>query len=494
MTSPLYETPANAYTSSTVSSMANVTQADIGQQQGAEVSAMLDNVGFSFIDIILGGFDNVFGAIGEAINKFIGDLLIGLRNVTGGLIDLTGFLKQTDTKATEAKQESAVALDKATIADVAAGNAAIVAANADSKAIQANNAAAAAAELAAQAQGGQDASNMAYVYNSEKEAMRTQFPPTAGYAYLENSSLAVSGTWYIRLQPTAAAYPLMQVGPEFTVTPGEKLYMEWRQRRNNATFNARLNLEVRDSGGNVVLFDLSPVQPSVGVANGQWATYAGIVTVPAGGVRARPQLKGQYAESTTPAPSGEWYFEELTVRRAITAAQVATADGAALDTKLVTLTENNNVTNQLAQQAANAAQNAVEVADIAYENAQYWKDECVVASAGVVRGVNELVIGVVMDVPTGRSRKITDMHFALFNKPGIISISTKVQGVPDANGIMAERTVHSFSMIAGSTRANINNLTIDVADKERVFWDVTDTGSGGGIASVLQVALVGVLL
>lgn len=495
MTSPLYETPPNAYTGSTVASMQNVTQADIGQRQGAEISAMLDDVGFSFIDIILGGFGNVIGAIGAAINKFISDLLIGLRNATGGLVDLTGFLKQTDVKATQASVDAVEAKDKATAADVAAGNAAIVAGNADSKAVQANNAAAAAAALAATKAGKQDFTNLAYVYNSEDPAMRTMFPSTHPvFAYGNTAGLAVSGTWYLSItpaNPSSGNYPVMRVGEDFYVTPGEKIYMEWRQRREDANFNARLNLTAFQQDGSVASggYDNAPVQPTSSAVNNTWITYAGIVTVPAGVARMRPEAKLQIAAGV--ATTGRWLFEEMVIRRAVTSTQVTTADGTALDTKLVTLTDNNNVTNQLAVQAANNAQEALLTADIAYENAQYWKDECVVASAGVVLGVNELVIGVVMDVPTGRSRKITDMHFAFLRKPVAFTVETKIQS---ADGV-GERVARTDTVPATQTRWNINNLNIDVADKERVFWNVTSTATTTvDLASVFQVALVGVLL
>lgn len=458
--------------------MKNVTQASVGQSQAADMKTMLDQVGLSFVDILFGGFGNVLSAIGSAINKFISDLLIGLRGATGGLIDLTGFIKQTDTKATEA-------IDKATLADAAAGNAAIVAADADAKAVQANNAAAAAAELAAQAAGGQDASNMAYVYNSEKETMRTQYPAATPYSYVQDNTLAVSGEWLVALAPSALAAPTMPLGPAATVTAGEKIYMEWRQRRNSANYTARLNLEIRDNGNNVIAADLSPVQPTSAIANGQWITYAGIVTIPTNGTKATPQLKSQQAANTAEI-AGQWYFEEMVVRRAITTGQIATPDGVPLDTKLVSLAENNTVTNALAVSAANQAQEALVTADIAYENAQYWKDECVVSSAEVLLGRNELLIGVVMDVPTGRTRKITDMHFAFYQKPGSMVVETRA--VTPAG---VDRLLVSHSIPSTVTRFNVNNLDINVFDKERVYWEVK---SSSAVANVMQIALVGVLL
>lgn len=82
--------------------MKNVTQKSVGQSQASDMKTMLDNVGVSFVDILFGGFGSVISAIGAAINKFISDLLMGLKGATGGLVDLTGFIKQTDVKATNA--------------------------------------------------------------------------------------------------------------------------------------------------------------------------------------------------------------------------------------------------------------------------------------------------------------------------------------------------------------------------------------------------------
>lgn len=393
---------------------------------------------------------------------------------------LTGFaIRGSDFTAIE--DAAADALEAKAIA----GEAAVVAADADASAIAANNAAAAAAELAAAAAGGQDASNMAYVYNSEKQSMRTTYPASAPFGYVEDAALAVSGTWMVRLappNPTTSSYPTMRLGPDFDVISGERIYCEWRQRRvDGANFQARLNLVVFGAAGGVLNNDLSPVQPVTTAPDGVWITYAGIVTMPTGAAKVTPQLKMQHPSGF--AVTGQVLFEEIVIRRALTTAQVV-----GLDQKIVELTDSNLVTSQQAVTAGNVAQEALLTADIAYENAQYWKDECVVASAGVLLGVNELLIGVVMDVPTGRTRKITDLHFAFYEKPGSITIQTKVVGI---NGV--ERVVNTVTVPAGNTRHSLNNLNIDVVDKERVFWNVTAQG-GAVPANVLQVAVVGVLL
>lgn len=422
--------------------------------------------------------------VGFAIQCWTGILAIpeyGWRLSAFSLKSESGTFTAIETVETVANGAQTVANNAA----VAAGNAAVVATNADDKAIAANNAAAAAAALAAQAVGGQDASNMAFVYNSEKESMRTTYPGAGPFGYYEDASLAVSGRWMVRLappNPTTSNYPTMRLGPDFDVISGERIYCEWRQRRASAAnFQAALNLQVFNATGGVLNYDLSPVQPPASAADGVWVTYAGIVTMPTGAAKVTPQLKMRHP--TGFAATGQILFEEIVIRRALTTSQVV-----GLDTKIVELTDNNLVTSQQAVTAGNLAQEALLTADIAYENAQYWKDECVVASAGVLLGVNELLIGVVMDVPTGRTRKITDLHFAFYEKPGSITIQTKVVGI---NAV--ERVVNTVTVPAGNTRHSLNNLNISVVDKERVFWNVTAQG-GAVPANVLQVAVVGVLL
>lgn len=136
--------------------------------------------------------------------------------------------------------------------------------------------------------------------------------------------------------------------------------------------------------------------------------------------------------------------------------------------------------------AANAAEEALEKADIAYDNASYWSQECVVSSAEVLLGVNELLIGMVMDVPTGRTRIITDMHFALYEKPGTLTVETRL-----IDNQYNSRQVHAHSILANVTRVSLTQLNIPVLNKERIYWNVLASSQ---TATILQVAVAGVLL
>lgn len=144
-----------------------------------------------------------------------------------------------------------------------------------------------------------------------------------------------------------------------------------------------------------------------------------------------------------------------------------------------------------AEAAANAAAAADTKADQAYEAASYWEAECVVASAGVLLGVNELLIGLCQNVPTGKTRRITDLHFALQTNPGGVTIETRKWNAAGTSSSL----VHTATLGTNVTRINYNNLTIDVLDKERIYWHVTAVGVvSGSYANVLQNLMFGVIL
>lgn len=142
-----------------------------------------------------------------------------------------------------------------------------------------------------------------------------------------------------------------------------------------------------------------------------------------------------------------------------------------------------------AEAAANAAAAAQETADTAYNLASYWEAECVVASAEVLLGVNELLIGLCQNVPTGQTRKITDLHIALENQPGGMSLQTKKWNAAGTSSSV----IHTATLGANVTRINYNNLDLDVADKERVFWNASSI-TGSTPPNVLQCLLFGVIL
>ncbi|WP_280357062.1 hypothetical protein [Nocardia otitidiscaviarum] len=141
-----------------------------------------------------------------------------------------------------------------------------------------------------------------------------------------------------------------------------------------------------------------------------------------------------------------------------------------------------------AQAAANTAATAESTAASASERASYWEAEFVVASAAVVLGVNELLIGLVQNVPGGLTRTITDMHVALLTQPNGMEFELKKW---DATGTTAT-VLDTYTLAANVTRANWADLNFAMASRERVFVNVTSvTGSTAPI--VLQVLLFGVM-
>jgi hypothetical protein len=142
-----------------------------------------------------------------------------------------------------------------------------------------------------------------------------------------------------------------------------------------------------------------------------------------------------------------------------------------------------------AEAAANAAAAAGQKADIAYENAHYWSVECVVASAAVVLGVNELHLGPVLNVPDGLDARLTDAHFAFVSQPGGCTIEVKRW---NAAGTVDD-VIHTQVLGANVTRYNAPALDIPVFDKERFFYNVTNV-VGSVAPLVLQINVSGVFI
>ncbi|WP_043654317.1 hypothetical protein [Nocardia thailandica] len=139
------------------------------------------------------------------------------------------------------------------------------------------------------------------------------------------------------------------------------------------------------------------------------------------------------------------------------------------------------------QAAANAAADAVDIADKAYLNSSFWIIECVVASAAVVLGGNELLLGPVLNVPDDQDAYLTDVHIALLSQPAGMSIECRKW---NATGTSAT-TYTTATIGANVTRYNIPLLEVPVLDKERFFYTVP-TITGSVAPQVLQIAVAGV--
>lgn len=142
-----------------------------------------------------------------------------------------------------------------------------------------------------------------------------------------------------------------------------------------------------------------------------------------------------------------------------------------------------------AQAAANEAANAGERADIAYENAHEWSLEFVCASAEVLLGVNELLLGPMLNVRDNRTALLTDVHIALIDQPGGITVETRKWNAAGTTYASA----HVGSLDPNVVRRSFSGLAVPVLDKERFYPNVTAI-VGSVAPTVLQVCVAGVFI
>jgi hypothetical protein len=142
-----------------------------------------------------------------------------------------------------------------------------------------------------------------------------------------------------------------------------------------------------------------------------------------------------------------------------------------------------------ADAAAAAANDAVDVADLAVASAQYWKDEFVVSSAGLLLGKNEMVLGMVMDVPSPRTRTVTRVHYALLTNT---TTTLTIQLIKVNAAGTVETVILTTNITGGAIRRTDSTINEVVLDTERILCNVT--AITGGVASGLQCAVVGTFL
>ncbi|MGW1740044.1 hypothetical protein ACWCPQ_14670 [Nocardia sp. NPDC001965] len=141
-----------------------------------------------------------------------------------------------------------------------------------------------------------------------------------------------------------------------------------------------------------------------------------------------------------------------------------------------------------AEAAANAAAVSQATAAALYNAATYWESEFVAASAAVVLGVNELLIGLCQNVPLGLERRVTDLHVAFLTQPGGLTFELKKM---NAAGTSSE-VLDTYTLTSNQTRANWSNLDFEMFTRERLFINVTSVV--GSVAPVVfQILAFGVL-
>lgn len=167
---------------------------------------------------------------------------------------------------------------------------------------------------------------------------------------------------------------------------------------------------------------------------------------------------------------------------------VQNAVGSEVRTPIATAQGSADVAVTTAQAAANQAASADATAASASDRASYWETEFVVASAGVVLGVNELLLGPVQNVPGGLTRTLTDMHIGFITQPGGLTFELKKWSADGTSSTV----LGTYSVAANVTRANWAGLGFVMATRERVFINITSVT--GSIAPVVcQVLIFGVM-
>lgn len=91
MGAPNGEIPERSLTYAQLSAMQEYTQAGVAADSNADMQSVAEEARLNFFNGILGGFFSAVDGAVAAVNQFISDLVLDLKGVTGGFIDLTGF-------------------------------------------------------------------------------------------------------------------------------------------------------------------------------------------------------------------------------------------------------------------------------------------------------------------------------------------------------------------------------------------------------------------
>lgn len=158
-----------------------------------------------------------------------------------------------------------------------------------------------------------DYQNLAIIGNMQDPGIRFDNPGYAGYSWVNDAATSYNSLmpWYMKMAAGTNSWATFRLGPDFAVEGGDKLLMEWYQKKVGATSTASMNMEIRNGTGGVITYDLRGTTPATSAAEGAWVKYVGIATVPDGGVLATPQFKLLTAGSLV----GEWHFGPASLRR-----------------------------------------------------------------------------------------------------------------------------------------------------------------------------------
>lgn len=175
-----------------------------------------------------------------------------------------------------------------------------------------------------------DITNYAMDIQSAKD--RGAFPAASQFRYASSGTLSPGGAEapnLIIIDP-GTGFVATPIGQPFSVAPGDQIFMSYLARRRSGDVPVSLNLRVLDANGNVVNNDVYVARAPADAPNNAWVTYAGNVTIPAGGAVAYPQFKRNSGTTQT----GDWVFYRPIIRR-MNAGELI-VDGAIIASKLAT--------------------------------------------------------------------------------------------------------------------------------------------------------------
>jgi len=175
-----------------------------------------------------------------------------------------------------------------------------------------------------------DLDNLITLGDCQTDTARAAFPTTStATTWLDGGGPAGTGDWALRFNATTTDYQAATIGDPIPVKPGDSFKVSWDQKRNTA--NAKVTLSFKGVGtdgtttGITNASDIRPWEsssdskiPSPTVTDSVWATYGGIMTVPAGVYMLTPQVKLTGTTDLT----GSWDFDNFQMYRAADASLI----------------------------------------------------------------------------------------------------------------------------------------------------------------------------
>ena len=122
-----------------------------------------------------------------------------------------------------------------------------------------------------------------------------------------------AGTKSLKMAAGANGFTVFNLNQykNFPVTAGERIYVSWWGRRENANQGAGINIQIVDQNGNNLHYDIGDhLDMGSGVANNTWIQYSYV-----GYVQSTGYALVQFKKRADGTLSGNWYVDDVVVRR-----------------------------------------------------------------------------------------------------------------------------------------------------------------------------------